>query len=285
VQIAEPIEQQALAAPILHLPAMRDALAEDLEVGVVGLGAAAPADALEEPRFAAARLLRLRLSLRLLHAARDLFLRPQRAERARGVQGGRGGAAREAQGGRDGGGADSVRHRKRGHAGRPRTGQLSTAQVGYRLNGAALDKASFTGRDRRCASFPPARRRGGSGDAPQGAGRRRMVRQARSAPWLTSVIERDAVEVDRPEAGTVSDVLAISERLASLPFDLATAIAAARRWPTLCAVDRPNDPPAEARRMRRARRIRRRHCFAAVGASAGGSGSGTRFFTAGIVRR
>ena len=45
-------------------------------------------------------------------------------------------------------------------------------------------------------------------------------------------VQRGALQVDEPHAGTVADVLAISERFASLPFDLADASvaeAAARR--------------------------------------------------------
>ena len=36
-------------------------------------------------------------------------------------------------------------------------------------------------------------------------------------------VERGALEVDRPELSTLADVLAISERFADLPFDLADA--------------------------------------------------------------
>ena len=39
-------------------------------------------------------------------------------------------------------------------------------------------------------------------------------------------IERGAIEIDRPEASTLADVLAISERFADLPFDLADACVA-----------------------------------------------------------
>lgn len=39
-------------------------------------------------------------------------------------------------------------------------------------------------------------------------------------------VERGALEVDRPELATLADVLAISERFADLPFDLADACVA-----------------------------------------------------------
>jgi predicted nucleic acid-binding protein len=39
-------------------------------------------------------------------------------------------------------------------------------------------------------------------------------------------VERAALEIDRPEATSLADVLAISERFADLPFDLADACVA-----------------------------------------------------------
>lgn len=39
-------------------------------------------------------------------------------------------------------------------------------------------------------------------------------------------VERGAIEIDRPEAATLGEVLAISERFADLPFDLADACVA-----------------------------------------------------------
>jgi predicted nucleic acid-binding protein len=39
-------------------------------------------------------------------------------------------------------------------------------------------------------------------------------------------VERGALEIDRPEATSLADVLAISERFADLPFDLADACVA-----------------------------------------------------------
>ena len=39
-------------------------------------------------------------------------------------------------------------------------------------------------------------------------------------------VEKGALEIDRPEASTLADVLAISERFADLPFDLADACVA-----------------------------------------------------------
>lgn len=47
-------------------------------------------------------------------------------------------------------------------------------------------------------------------------------------------IDRGAIDVDRPESSTLAEVLAISERFADLPFDLADAsiAEAAGRWQT-----------------------------------------------------